>query len=401
MSGKSLHIAPYHSYGISSSAIGGVNSNGSENMTNVTEIESLFTVDFTSPLPPTFQDSLVKTVVLVVLFTISLIGNTATLIQMYRVRKRRSTINTLIVNLAISDLIVTFFCMAAEAIWALTVQWVAGVAMCKMLRFIQGTGLLVSTYITVVISLDRCCVITDPISRNKAPQRVKIMIIMSWFLSALFSVPQALLFSVHRGPFKEDFYQCVDILGYPSPAYKKLYNIFCMLIQFFLPLTLMIIAYGLILFTISRKSKEFGEPENVSNSSDQREHSGRSHVRSGLLRKAKRKALRMSIFIVIAFFICWLPYYVVFTGFAFGHWTTLNPSVMSGLTFVGLTNSILNPIIYGAFQLCKVPSNPRSWKKENVPGIISRAPCIRRHPKDVYHRRLSTRSTKRTSFRSR
>lgn len=70
--------------------------------------------------------------------------------------------------------------------------------------------------------------------------------------------PQALLFSVHRGPFKEDFYQCVDILGYPSPAYKKLYNIFCMIIQFFLPLTLMIIAYGLIFFTISRKSKEFG-----------------------------------------------------------------------------------------------------------------------------------------------
>lgn len=31
-----------------------------------------------------------------------------------------------------------------------------------------------------------------------------------------------------------------------------------MLIQFFLPLTLMIIAYGLIFFTISRKSKEFG-----------------------------------------------------------------------------------------------------------------------------------------------
>lgn len=103
----------------------------------------------------------------------------------------------------------------------------------------------------------------------------------------------------------------------------------------------------------------FSEPENVSNSSDQREHSGRSHVRSGLLRKAKRKALRMSLFIVIAFFVCWLPYYVVFTGFAFGYWTSLDPSLMSGLTFVGLTNSILNPIIYGAFQLCKVPNNPR------------------------------------------
>lgn len=125
-----------------------------------------------------------------------------------------------------------------------------------------------------------------------------------------------------------------------------------------------IIAQYFILLNIVAKHikfffRFFTEPENVSNSSDQREHSGRNHVRSSLLRKAKRKALRMSLFIVIAFFICWLPYYVVFTGFAFGHWTSLDPSVMSGLTFVGLTNSILNPIIYGAFQLCKVPNNPR------------------------------------------
>lgn len=179
---------PYNSHGSSSTALTNVLLNGSEPRLNMTGDDAYPTTE--SPLPPTFQDSLVKTVVLILLFTISFIGNTATLIQMYRVRKRRSTINTLIVNLAVADLIVTFFCMAAEAIWALTVQWVAGVAMCKMLRFIQGTGLLVSTYITVVISLDRCCVIIDPISRNKAPQRVRIMIIMSWFLSALFSIPQ-------------------------------------------------------------------------------------------------------------------------------------------------------------------------------------------------------------------
>lgn len=184
---------PYNSHASSSTALNNV-LNGSDLRPNMTGDDSLSTTE--SPLPPTFQDSLIKTVVLILLFTISFIGNTATLIQMYRVRKRRSTINTLIVNLAVADLIVTFFCMAAEAIWALTVQWVAGVAMCKMLRFIQGTGLLVSTYITVVISLDRCCVIIDPISRNKAPQRVRIMIIMSWFLSALFSIPQVSSVSV-------------------------------------------------------------------------------------------------------------------------------------------------------------------------------------------------------------
>nr|BAX08608.1 gonadotropin-releasing hormone receptor [Mizuhopecten yessoensis] len=313
----------------------------------------------TSTSPPVFNDAyMVETIVLSALFLISFIGNTATLIQMYRMRKRRSTINTLIVNLAIADLIVAFFCMAAEAFWTVTIQFLAGNAMCKILRYIQVFGFLLSTYITVVISLDRCCVILDPISRNKAPQRVRFMIGVSWLLSALFSVPQLLVFSVLRGPFKEDFYQCVDIASYPHPQYKWMYNIFCLFVQFMIPLGIMIAAYGLIFCTISRKSKEFRGNDTTSNKNDL----GRGQVRNNLLKKAKRKALRMSIFIVIAFVVCWFPYYVLFTGNAFGQWEELSPSLMAGLSTMGLSNSMLNPIIYGAFQLCKVHRPRLVWR---------------------------------------
>ncbi|XP_060072218.1 gonadotropin-releasing hormone receptor-like [Ylistrum balloti] len=320
------------------------------------------TVEFsqtTTASPPVFNEAhMVETIVLSVIFLISFIGNTATLIQMYRMRKRRSTINTLIVNLAIADLIVTFFCMAAEAFWTITMQFLAGNAMCKILRYIQAFGLLLSTYITVVISLDRCCVILDPISRNKAPQRVRFMIGVSWLLSALFSVPQLFIFSVLRGPFREDFYQCVDIASYPHPQYKWMYNIFCLFVQFLIPLGIMIAAYGLIFCTISRKSKEFRGNDITSNVND----ISRGQVRNNLLKKAKRKALRMSIFIVIAFVVCWFPYYVLFTGNSFAQWKELSPSLMAGLSTMGLSNSMLNPIIYGAFQLCKVHRPRLVWR---------------------------------------
>lgn len=120
----------------------------------------------------------------------SLFGNISTIVQMYRMRRRRSTINTLIINLATADLLVTFFCMGAEAIWALTMQWYAGEILCKAVKYAQVFALNLSTYITVVISLDRCFAIMDPISRNKAPRRVKIMLSLAWGLCALFSVPQ-------------------------------------------------------------------------------------------------------------------------------------------------------------------------------------------------------------------
>lgn len=148
-------------------------------------------------IPPTFNEAfMTRTIILGIMFLMALIGNTATIIQMYRMRKRRSTINTLIVNLAVADLIITFFPMGVQAVWASTVQWLAGNAMCKIVKFCTATGLLASTYITVVISLDRCCVIMDPISRHKAPKRVKTMVVISWVLSALFSIPQVRMFFV-------------------------------------------------------------------------------------------------------------------------------------------------------------------------------------------------------------
>ncbi|KAL3867444.1 hypothetical protein ACJMK2_044646 [Sinanodonta woodiana] len=157
---------------------------------NVTNSNIGSNVTSESPLP-TFNDvALVKTLIYGAMFFISLFGNIATLIQMYRMRRRKSTINTLIVNLATADLIVSFFCTGTEVVWNATVQWYAGEVMCKSVKFLQAFGLNLSTCITIVISLDRCFVIIDPMSRNKAPQRVKIMIAVSWAWCLIFSIPQ-------------------------------------------------------------------------------------------------------------------------------------------------------------------------------------------------------------------
>ena len=163
-----------------------VNKSMMESHSNVTSEPNV-----TGPPLPVFDDmNLVNLLVKGTMFFLSLFGNVSTICQMYRMRRRKSTINTLIINLATADLLVTFFCMGSEAIWAATVQWYAGDFMCKAVKFAQIFAFNLSTYITVVISLDRCFVIMDPISRNKAPRRVRFMIIVSWILCATFSIPQ-------------------------------------------------------------------------------------------------------------------------------------------------------------------------------------------------------------------
>ena len=156
----------------------------SNSTTHTTEEASTYS------MPVFNQMSMIKTVVLSVMFFVSLVGNTTTLLQMYRKRRKRSTINTLLIHLSTADLIVTFFCNVSDAVWASTVQWYAGNAMCKLVKFTQVFGLTLSTYIIVIISIDRCLAILDPMSRNKAPQRVRTMIVVAWMLSFVFSVPQ-------------------------------------------------------------------------------------------------------------------------------------------------------------------------------------------------------------------
>lgn len=100
-------------------------------------MESDNETDVDPKLPHFNQLSLVKTIVLSAMFVVAFFGNAATLMRMYRMRRRRSTINLLITHLATADLFVTFFCNVTDAVWTATVQWLAGNAACKLIKFLQ------------------------------------------------------------------------------------------------------------------------------------------------------------------------------------------------------------------------------------------------------------------------
>ncbi|GFR65906.1 corazonin receptor [Elysia marginata] len=107
---------------------------------------------------PTFTTvMLTRCILFGVMFVISFIGNVATLIQMRRLRRRKSTVNTLIVNLALADLLVTFFCIAGDAAWVITVQWIAGNFMCKFVKYMQvssqnrGVVIIMSALLVYII----------------------------------------------------------------------------------------------------------------------------------------------------------------------------------------------------------------------------------------------------------
>jgi len=68
---------------------------------------------------------------------------------------------------------------------------------------------------------------------------------------------QVYIFRVMRGPFREEFYQCVTFGAYTARWQEQLYSTISLLLMYVIPLVTMVTAYLLIFTTITRKSRDF------------------------------------------------------------------------------------------------------------------------------------------------
>lgn len=127
-------------------------------------------------------------------FFIAAVGNLTVFITLFRNRSDRSRVNMFIMHLSIADLIVTFIMLPLEIGWNATVEWLAGNAACRILMFFRTFGLYLSSFVLVVISLDRYFAILHPLSLNDADKRGKIMLCFAWIFSIVASAPQVACF---------------------------------------------------------------------------------------------------------------------------------------------------------------------------------------------------------------
>ncbi|XP_031640047.1 gonadotropin-releasing hormone receptor-like isoform X2 [Contarinia nasturtii] len=311
------------------------------------ENKSLSNGNYVDHAPQLTRAALIRVYVLVILGIISLVGNIAILFHIAKTRSTRrksrhtwSAIFTLILHLSIADLLVTVFCIFGEAAWSYTVEWIAG-------------------ELAFLIGIDRWVAVKYPMKSLNMAKRCHRLLICSYILSLIMSLPQFHIFTVTRGPFIEEFYQCVTYGSYSAPWQEQLYTMFTLVFMFLIPLGILLLTYVSTIKTISDSEKIFQVNE-TSNEQDRKLNN-----RQRLIHRAKMKSLRISVAIVAAFIICWTPYYVLMLIFMF-----MNPDerfgdeLMSAIFFFGMSNSVVNPIIYGAFSLW--PGRNRNRKKNGT-----------------------------------
>ncbi|XP_023290915.2 adipokinetic hormone/corazonin-related peptide receptor variant I [Lucilia cuprina] len=275
------------------------------------------------------------------LFVISAIGNSTVL---YLLTKRRlrgpSRIDIMLMHLAIADLMVTFLLMPLEIAWAYTVQWKSTDFVCRLMSFFRVFGLYLSSFVLVCISIDRYYAIIKPL--NLSTNRGRIMLVIAWCSSILCSLPQAYVFHLEEHPKVKGYYQCVTFHSFASEFHKLFYNIANMCAMYACPLITFIYCYGAIYVEIYRKSQRIVKGiERFRRSNDD------------VLSRAKKRTLKMTITIVIVFIICWTPYYIICMWYWIDKSSVdeVSSLIRKGLFIFACTNSCMNPIVYGAFNI--------------------------------------------------
>ena len=105
-------------------------------------------------------EAILKIAIYSIIMITAIIGNVLIILVVVRNKSMRTTTNFYIVNLAVSDLLVTCFCTWVRLVDNLTEGWVLGTFFCKANTFTQGNIMFHFTYHkNVYIKFGQCNIV--------------------------------------------------------------------------------------------------------------------------------------------------------------------------------------------------------------------------------------------------
>lgn len=233
--------------------------------------------------------------------------------------KMKRTVNTVwFLNLASADFLCCLSIPFSIVEIALDYHWPYGNLMCKVIPTVIILNMFASVFTLTLISLDRFALVIKPVwSQNH--RRLSLAYLLSgatWFVALLLSIPTMIYRESHFTDITNITTQCAYTMT--QSVVKKIY-VSRFVFGFVIPLFIIVACYLLIGRKVSRSS--FGRSQ---------------------------KALKLILGVIVAFFVCWLPYHVV--GLILEYTEDFPNAVIKSLDPLSVAlayiNSCLNPILY-------------------------------------------------------
>ena len=235
--------------------------------------------------PYVFKISLIVVYSMVLL--VGLTGNALIITLVNKRKDLRKTINQLIANMALSDFVFQLTFIPVELAKAAYGQWPiaepAGSIVCKIQTFVVYASVCVSVQSLTWIALDRFIAVVFPMKVHLISSRFRVLAIASSWIVALLCGAASCIYSdvVHKNGALDCTEETNPISQYVGAACS------------FASLISITILYCTIAVTLRRKNKAL--PIAPVNGNVQR----------------KRQAVKMSICVVAAFYLCFIPVIII------------------------------------------------------------------------------------------
>ncbi|XP_048763746.2 QRFP-like peptide receptor isoform X4 [Ostrea edulis] len=299
-----------------------------------------------TPVP--VGEAAVKITIYTLLILIALIGNTLIILVVLKNKRMQTTTNYFLVNLAVSDLVVSLSCSWVHLVDDLTEGWVLGAFFCSFNSFAQVASLISSILSLTLVACDRFFGIVYAMKAHIIERKAKPVIIAIWVISVAVAIPMLIFRRVQERHWKnhverwcDDVEWSIDLDSEETHyhrASRVAYWTCVSVILFFLPIIAMIGAYCGIIKTLW-STKIPGE---------------RVYKENAVQTKMKRKVIVMLIVILAVFAICWCPIQITLLYSEYRDHTKRLEEWYSHLEFsarlLAFSNSAFNPLIYAGFN---------------------------------------------------
>uniref|UniRef100_A0A8C2WZM2 Relaxin-3 receptor 1 n=1 Tax=Cyclopterus lumpus TaxID=8103 RepID=A0A8C2WZM2_CYCLU len=251
------------------------------------------------------------------------------LMEVRRGRKKRSSINLFVLNLAVTDFqfVLTLPFWAVDT--AMDFSWPFGNAMCKIILSVTVMNMYASVFFLTAMSVTRywsvASALKDRTRRRMCP--VRWVIAGLWVSATAASLPTAVFSTV-----KSVAGERLCLLGFPDgQSWLALYHLQKILVAFVFPMLTVSVCYLLLLRLVRLRSMNI------------------NHV------KRRSRVTRSVTIVVLSFFICWMPnhaitFWGVLVKFNVVNWDRtyymVHTYVHPVTVCLAHTNSCLNPVLY-------------------------------------------------------
>lgn len=252
----------------------------------------------------------IEIMVLSITFVVAVIGNMSVLLAMHNTKKKISRMHLFIKHLSLADLVVAFFQVLPQLCWEITFRFYGSDFLCRIVKHLQVMGMFASTYMMVMMTLDRYIAICHPLKTlQQSSQRSYIMIISTWMCSLALSTPQYFIFSLSEIENGSEVYDCWA--HFIEPWGAKAYITWITVGIFLVPVTILMMCYGFICHSIWKNIK-FKKRKGTTGAATKNGLIGKNSVSSiTTISRAKLRTVKMTFVIVLAYIVCWAPFFIV------------------------------------------------------------------------------------------